>query len=86
MYYVYFLLLKDVKIYTGLTNDLRRRFAEHQNNKIASTRNKKPLLIGYESYQNKSDAMRREKFLKTTEGKRLFRQQYRDILKEKNYL
>jgi len=87
MFYVYFLLLNNKKIYTGFTDDLRRRFEEHQNGKVISTKNKRPItLIGYESYQKKSDAMRREKFLKTTEGKRLFRQQYRDILKENNYL
>jgi len=87
MTYVYFLLLTDNKIYTGLTDDLRRRFYEHQNGKVESTKNKRPvILVGYEAYQNKSDAVRREKFLKTTEGKRLFRQQYRDILKEIHYL
>jgi len=39
-------------------------------------------LIGYESYYLKSDAERREKFLKTNEGRRLFKQQYRDILEQ----
>ncbi len=86
MYYVYFLLLKNNKVYTGFTDDLRRRIKEHQNGKVSSTRNKNPILIGYEAYKVKTDAVRREKYLKTTEGKRLFRQQYRDILRENNYL
>ncbi len=81
MHYVYFLLLKNRKVYTGLTDDLRRRINEHQLGKIKSTKNLRPLkLVGCEMYFLKSDALRREKFLKTTEGKRLFRQQYRDIL------
>lgn len=38
------------------------------------------MLIGYEAYLNKKDAFRREKFLKTTEGKRFFNQQFKEIL------
>jgi len=82
MYYVYFLLLKNENIYTGMTDDLCRRISEHQKGKVKSTMNLRPLkFIGYEAYLLKSDALRREKFLKTTEGKRLFKQQYRDILR-----
>lgn len=84
MHYVYFLLLKNEKVYTGMSDDLRRRIDEHKAGKVESTRNFRPFrLIGYEAYILKSDAQRREKFLKTTEGKRLFRQQYRDVLMRK---
>jgi flagellar basal body-associated protein FliL len=38
------------------------------------------VLIHYEAYNLKSDAQRREKFLKTTEGKRLLRQQIKECL------
>ena len=81
MYYVYFLFLNNDKVYTGTTDNLRRRVAEHKCGKVKFTKYLKPFsFIGYEAFLLKSDAMRREKFLKTTEGKRLFRQQYRDIL------
>jgi putative endonuclease len=81
MYYVYFLVLSNSEIYTGLTDNLRRRISEHKRGKVKSTRHLNPFrFIGYEAFLLKSDATRREKFLKTTEGKRLFRQQYRDIL------
>ena len=83
MFYVYFLKLSNGHIYKGSTGDLRRRFHEHQTGGVESTKHHRPLtLIGYEAYQLKSDATRREKFLKTTEGRRLLHQQYRDILKE----
>jgi len=83
MYYVYFLLLSNRNFYTGSTSDLKRRFEEHKLGKVISTKPFLPTkLIGYEAYSKKSDAQRREKFLKTTEGKRLFRQQYRDIILE----
>lgn len=82
MTYVYFLFLKNGKIYTGSTDDLRQRVEDHKKGRVVSTRSRQPQLIGYEAYQEKSDALRRERFLKTTEGKRLFRMQYRDILKK----
>jgi putative endonuclease len=85
MFYVYFLKLNNNLIYKGITNDLRRRIAEHKNGKVISTRRFLPVvLFGYEAYKLKSDAVRREKFLKTTEGRRLLRQQFRDVLKELN--
>ena len=80
MYYVYILSLNNGKIYTGSSGNLKTRLSEHLENKVVSTKNRPPELIHYEVYKLKSDAQRREKFLKTTEGKRLLRQQIRDIL------
>ncbi|OGF61939.1 hypothetical protein A2926_00455 [Candidatus Giovannonibacteria bacterium RIFCSPLOWO2_01_FULL_44_40] len=73
----------DGDLYKGLTSDLKRRIEEHNIGKAESTKNYRPVvLIGYEAYLRKSDAQRREKFLKTTEGRRLLKQQYRDILNQ----
>ena len=81
MIYVYFLKLANGDLYKGSTSDLKRRIEEHTLGKVESTKNYRPfVMIGYEAYQLKSDAQRREKFLKTTEGRRLLKQQYRDIL------
>lgn len=86
MYYVYFLLLNNKNIYKGLCSDLRKRISDHKLGKVKSTKPFRPFnLIGYESYGLKSDALRREKFLKTTEGKRLLYRQYRDILNKQGY-
>ncbi|MBM2820922.1 MAG: nuclease superfamily protein [Candidatus Berkelbacteria bacterium] len=87
MYYVYILhLKKDNKLYTGSTSDLRKRLKNHISNKVLSTQNRNPALIHYEVYICKSDAQRRERFLKMTEGKRLLRQQIRDILIKIKYI
>jgi putative endonuclease len=87
MYYVYILLLKNNDLYKGSTGDLKRRYSDHRLGKVESTRHYRPLeLIHYESYVRKSDAVRRERFLKTTEGKRLLKQQIKDILKEKGVI
>ncbi len=60
---------------------------QHSDGLNLSTKYKRPLtLIHYEAYLLKTDAMRREKFLKTTEGKRFLRQQIRDILKQEKVI
>lgn len=83
MYYVYFLRMNNCQIYTGSTKDLKSRMKQHELGRVKTTSKYLPVtLIGYESYSLKSDAQRRERFLKTTEGKRLFRQQFRDILEK----
>ena len=81
MYYVYILKLNNSNLYTGSCADLKIRYADHCMGKVASTKYKRPVnLIHYEAYTLKSDAQRRERFLKTTEGKRLLRQQIKDII------
>ena len=80
-HYVYILLLGNGQLYTGYTADLQRRISEHLQGKVASTARRQPVeLIHAERYLLRTDAQRRERFLKTTEGKRLLRQQIRDIL------
>lgn len=84
MYYVYYLLLKNGDVYKGSCADLKKRMAEHTRGNVLSAKGQRPFkLIGYEAYALKSDAQRRERFLKTTEGRRLLRQQHRDILGSK---
>ena len=85
MHYVYLLLLKDNSIYKGRTDNLKARVIEHKLGKVKSTRNKRPLrLIHFECYLLKSDAVRREKYLKTTEGRRFLKQQLRDLFNQIN--
>jgi len=82
MTYIYILLLNNKNFYTGVTDDLKRRIQEHATGKVISTRNKRPIkLIHYEAYLLKDDAMRREKYLKTTYGKRDIGRQLSSILK-----
>ena len=86
MYFVYILYLKKSNnLYTGSTSDIKVRIKQHLSGRVISTKGKIPRLIHLEIFRLKTDALRREKFLKTTEGKRLLKQQIRDILqKSKN--
>ncbi|MDD4606952.1 MAG: GIY-YIG nuclease family protein [Patescibacteria group bacterium] len=65
-YYVYVLLSdKDKQRYIGCTDNLQRRYAEHNSGLVFSTKNRRPLkLIYYEACLNKKDAFMREKYLK----------------------
>ncbi|MDD4106596.1 MAG: GIY-YIG nuclease family protein [Candidatus Shapirobacteria bacterium] len=67
MYYVYVLKsLKDQKIYTGFSSDLKRRILEHKSGLVKSTKNRLPVkLIYYEVFINEKDARNREKYLKS---------------------
>ena len=66
MFYVYVLKSKkDNSIYIGCTNDLKRRFEEHNSGLSKATKNKTPFaLVYYESYLSFSDARKREARLK----------------------
>lgn len=70
MYYVYILKSgKDNGIYIGYTDDLKRRFAEHNEKKNVSTKHKAPFqLVYYEAYRSRADAKHRENMLKRFSG------------------
>jgi putative endonuclease len=72
MIYVYVLRsISDRQLYTGCSRDLRARLDLHCAGKVSSTKERRPLeLIYYEACLNEQDAFRREKYLKTTYGKR----------------
>lgn len=62
MNYVYIIKCNDDSLYTGWTNDLERRFKNHQKGKGAKyTRGRGPLeLVYFEEYETKVKAMKRE--------------------------
>ncbi len=72
MFYVYVLQsMKDNKLYTGYTNDLRRRFSEHNLGQNKSTKPRVPLkLLYYEAYSSQTDAQNRERNIKHSAGAR----------------
>jgi len=75
MHYVYVLQSDlDRHLYVGCTQDLRQRMQMHNDGKISSTKKRAPLrLIYYEACLEKRDAYHREKYLKTTYGKRFIK-------------
>jgi len=71
-YYVYTLFsLRDEKLYTGFTTNLKDRISRHARGEVKSTANRRPLrLIHYEYFVNKEDALAREVFLKSGFGRK----------------
>jgi len=82
MHYVYVLKSKkDEKMYTGCTGNLRKRFSEHNNRKVTSTKGRGPFeLIYYEASLNVEDAFAREKYLKSGMGKRYLKNRLKRFL------
>ena len=72
MFYTYILeSLKDGGNYTGYTKNLKLRFELHNKGRVESTKGRRPLkLIYYEACLLQEDVIKREKYLKTTYGKR----------------
>ena len=81
-YYVYVLKSeKDGNNYVGYASDLRKRLAKHKAGEVHSTKNRLPLkLIYFEGCLNQQDATKREKYLKSTWGKRYLKNRLADYL------
>ncbi len=82
MYYVYVLLsIKDNQFYTGYTANLKKRFEMHSNGQVEITKNRRPLqLVYYEACLEQKDAIHREKYLKTTWGKRYLKNRIKTFM------
>jgi putative endonuclease len=65
---VYMIRCKNGSVYTGITNDLARRFAEHQGqgDKCAKyLKGKGPLALVYsENVEDKQSALKKEAYIK----------------------
>jgi len=75
MFYIYVLeSLKNKNLYFGHTNDLKKRLKEHNCDKNFSTKPYIPWhIIYYEACLEKEDAVRRERYPKTTQGKKMLK-------------
>lgn len=65
-WYVYIIETESSKFYTGITNNLEKRFKKHKSGKGAKFfRIDKPKkIIHFEIYESKSDALKREHQIK----------------------
>jgi len=81
-FYIYVLISeKDKKFYTGYTSDLKRRITEHNEGLVPSTKNRQPLkLVYWEGCLAQTDALVREKYLKTAWGKRYLKNRIKNYL------
>ena len=66
MNYTYILKCKDDSLYTGWTNDLKKRITSHNAGKGAKyTKARRPVeLVYYEEFQTREESMKREYAIK----------------------
>lgn len=77
--------MQDNKLYVGYTNNLNRRFKEHNDGKVSITKNRRPFrLIYFEGYLNQQDATAREKFFKTGWGRTHLKKVLNNFLNDNN--
>jgi len=65
-WYVYILLCRDGTLYTGITNDIKKRMLAHEKGKGAKyTKGRGPFKLVYENiFDNQSMAMKEENRIK----------------------
>ena len=82
MYYMYVLQsMRDMDFYTGSTRDLKLRFEQNNKGFVESTKHRRPFnLIYYEACIDRNDATRREKYLKSYQGKMFLRRRLKSYL------
>lgn len=74
-WYVYIIECRDNTLYTGITNNIAHRINDHNKGKGCKyTRFRNPVkLVYHEKYSTKSDALKREVFIKNLNKKNKLR-------------
>ncbi|TSC77667.1 MAG: putative endonuclease [Parcubacteria group bacterium Gr01-1014_24] len=74
MFTVYVLKDNKGKVYKGMTNNLKRRLAEHHSGHTITTNHMKELILVYkERYATFEEARKRELYLKSAAGRRFLK-------------
>jgi putative endonuclease len=83
MYFLYILKsLTSDRSYIGSTQNLEERLKRHNRNAEKATKNRGPWRVIYlEQYSSRSEAVKREKEIKSYKGG----EEYRKLLREKSY-
>ena len=85
MFYVYYLeSLKNKKHYLGYTDDLKRRFNEHNAGMGGdfTSKNGPWEIVYYEACPNKKDAQEAERYYKTGQGRMIIKRKLKNYFKK----
>ena len=82
MFYTYVLKSKkDNNLYIGFSSNLKRRLMEHNKGLVEITKSRRPFkLVYYEACLSKTDALIREKELKTGFGRGYLRRRLKNSI------
>lgn len=86
-FFTYVLLSeRDHMFYTGYTRYLHNRVSQHKAGDVNSTCNRRPLkLIYFEGCLSQTDAINRERYLKSGMGKRYIRNRLKNFVIESDH-
>jgi putative endonuclease len=87
MKYVVYILYSPIfkRTYTGQTKNLENRFSFHNSGKVRSTKAYRPwILIHYESFNTRSEAMQKEDWFKSFVGRSRINKILNDFLNTAN--
>jgi len=78
MYHVYILLNEaKTQTYTGVADDVYKRLAEHNAGRVKSSNRYRPYkIIHTESFETLVEARQKEKFYKSTTGRRKLKEMF----------
>ncbi len=69
MFYTYVLKLSNGKFYVGFSSNLKQRIEAHEKRLVGRTKGSKSIdLVFYAAFENKSKAIKFERYLKTNSG------------------
>ncbi|MBU4299551.1 GIY-YIG nuclease family protein [Patescibacteria group bacterium] len=64
--------VKDKSYYIGITENIKDRLIKHNQGRVLSTKSKKPfILVRQEHYNSRSDAYKRERYLKSLKSRKV---------------
>jgi len=78
MHYLYILINEaKTRTYTGVADDVEKRLVDHNSRKVKSSRPYRPYkIIHTESFETLSEARQKEKFYKSTTGRRKLKEMF----------
>jgi len=78
MHYLYILINEaKTRTYTGVADDVEKRLIDHNSGKIKSSRPYRPYkIIHTESFETLSEDRQKEKFYKSTTGRRRLKEMF----------
>jgi putative endonuclease len=81
MYYVYILLNETkMRTYVGVSNNIHKRLENHNAGRVRSSSPYKPYkIIHTESFATLREARQKEKFYKSTTGRRRLREMFFEV-------
>jgi len=78
MFYVYILLNETkTRTYTGVSDDVDKRLAEHNAGRVKSSRSYRPYsIIHVEPFETLKEARQKENFYKSSTGRRRLKEKF----------